>query len=303
MATSSPIRLLVFAFATMAPSSALAALDHAKIEQITGLKGMLNLEEGVFKVTAPRSDVGVTVNEWKMPPFMGLTSWAAFMPAVKSEAMVMGDLVLFADEINPAMSVALDAGMEVTALHNHFASDNPPVYFMHIEGEGSIEQLAGGVKAALDKIQEIRSHNPVPGDIFPTPFTPEKNAIDGSVIEEALAVKGQAKDGMFKVVIGRKVKMPCGCEAGKEMGINTWAAFAGTDDNAFVDGDFAVTSAELQPVLRSLRSSGIHIVAIHQHMTNEEPRLIFFHYVGRGSVAQLSKALRNAIETQAAQKP
>jgi hypothetical protein len=266
-------------------------LDTEKIEKITGLKGSTNEAEGVFKVTSPRSDVKVRVDDWEMPPFMGLTSWAAFLRGKKAEAMVMGDLVLFEDEVNPAMSAALDAGLSVTALHNHFFFDNPKVYFMHIGGEGTVEALAGGVRAALDRVKAIRAAHPVPAGSFGGKI-PERSSISPAPIEEALGVKPQVKDGMAKAVIGRKVTMPCGCEAGKEMGVNTWAAFAGTDADAVVDGDFAVTADELQPVLKALRGAGIHIVAIHHHMSHEQPRMLFLHYWGRGAVPDLLKGLK-----------
>src|SRR6266404_3624551 len=132
-------------------------LDTAATEQITGLKGSLNEQENVFKVTSTRSDLKITVDGWTMPPFMGLTSWAAFTPAAKRQVMVMGDLVLFQDEVNPVMTTLLDNGLSVTALHNHFFYDEPKVYFMHIGGEGSAEKLATGVRQALDKVKEIRA--------------------------------------------------------------------------------------------------------------------------------------------------
>src|SRR6266849_3084741 len=119
-----------------------AELDTAKIDSVTGLKGKLNSEEGVYKVSQPRTDLKISVDKWEMPPFMGLTSWAAFMPGMKAEAMVMGDLVLMQDEVNPVMSAALDNGLQVTALHNHFFFDEPKVYFMHIGGEGDTATLA-----------------------------------------------------------------------------------------------------------------------------------------------------------------
>jgi hypothetical protein len=277
-------------------------LNTAGIEQITGLKGALNTNEGVFKVTAPRNDVKITVDGWTMPPFMGLTSWAAFSEGKQEEAMVMGDLVLFQDEVNPVMSAALDSGLSVTALHNHFFFDEPKVYFMHIGGEGEASKLAGGVRKALDKVKEIRTANPQPLTKFGGTPVPPGNAVSGRIIEDILGVKGQDKDGMFKVVIGRTVKMPCGCEMGKEMGVNTWAAFAGTDDNAVVDGDFAVVENELQPVLKSLRAEGINIVAIHHHMTTEQPRMLFLHYWGRNKAASLAHSLKKALDAQEAAK-
>lgn len=273
-----------------------AVLDTTKIEEITGLKGTLNEAEGVFKITQPRGDVKVSVDGWQMPPFMGLTSWAAFSEGKKAPAMVMGDLVLFQDEVNAVMSTALDAGLTVTALHNHFFYDDPKVYFMHIGGEGDVEKLAAGVKAALGKVKEIRSAKPQLDRNFGQPFAPTANSIPGPRVEEVLGMKGQGKDGMFKVVVGRKAKMPCGCEIGKEMGVNTWAAFAGSEENAVVDGDFVVLESELQPVLKSLRKDGLNVVAIHHHMTMEEPRYLFLHYWGRGPVSKLAQAVKNALD-------
>lgn len=273
------------------------ALDNAMIDDLTGLKGTFNEQEKVFKVTVPRGDLGVTVDDWKMPAFMGLTTWAAFADGKAEEAMIMGDFVLLEDEVNPVMSVLLDSGLTVTALHNHFFYDNPKVYFMHIGGEGATEMLAVGVKAALDKVKEIRAAAPQPARSFGGGI-PEKSAITTAPLVALLGGKPQEKDGMVKFVIGRTAKMSCGCEVGKEMGVNTWAAFAGTDDNAIVDGDFACLESELQAVLKSLRKGGINIVAIHHHMTMEEPRYIFLHYWGRGKAADLAAVLKTALSKQ-----
>ena len=273
-------------------------LDTAKIEEITGLKGTWSATEGVFKVSAPRTDLKVSVDRWTMPPFMGLTSWAAFQKGKAAETMVMGDLVLLQDEVNPVMSELLGAGVAVTALHNHFFYDEPKAYFMHLGGEGETQALAHGVRRALDKVKEIRAAHPEPPPGFGGEALPEKSSITGKAIEEIIGQKGQTQDGMFKVVIGRQTKSACGCELGKEMGVNTWAAFAGSDENAVVDGDFAVLEAELQGVLKSLRASGINIVAIHHHMTLETPRILFLHYWGRGKAADLARGVKTALDTE-----
>jgi hypothetical protein len=274
-----------------------AALDTATIEAITGLKGVSNQKEGTFKVSKPRDDVSVTVEQTHMAPFMGLTSWAAFMPSGKDSAMVMGDMVLFEDEVNPVMSAALNAGLQVTALHNHFFFDKPKVYFMHIGGEGSVPRLAQGVKAIFDTEKQIRTKAPAPLDSFGLGSLPAKNAIDGSEISQVFGQKGDAKNGMYKVTIGRAVQM-AGMQMGNTMGINTWAAFAGTSDDALVVGDFAVLENELQTVLKTLRGANINIVAIHQHMTGEDPRMIFLHYYGRGKALDLAQGVKAAINTQ-----
>ncbi len=278
------------------PSLALAALDTAQIETGTGLKGAFNEAEGVFKVTSPRRDVKVSVDGAQLPPFMGLTSWAAFTEGKKAPAMVMGDLVLLQDEVNPVMSAALAAGLEVTALHNHFFYDEPKVFFMHIGGEGETAKLAAGVRSALDAVKAVRAASAEPAKTFGKPLA-ATSSIAAAPLETALGGKAQTKDGMAKFVFGRSAKMPCGCTVGMEMGVNTWAAFAGTDDDALVDGDFCVLPGELQGVLKSLRKSGVNIVAIHQHMTMEEPRFIFLHYWGRGPAVVLAQSLKAALTT------
>lgn len=290
-------RLCCFSLFTLTYAQG-ASLDTATIEQITGVKGTMNTNEGVFKVTSPRNDVKVAVDGWTMPPFMGLASWAAFTEQKADDVMVMGDTVLFQDEVNPVISVALDNGLAVTALHNHFFYDDPKVYFMHISGMGDAKTLATAVRKIWDKIKEVRAANSKPASSFGLATMPATNSITGQTIEDLLGVKGQANNGMFKVVIGRATKMPCGCEMTKDMGVNTWAAFAGSDDNAVVDGDFAVLESELQAVLKSLRHDGINIVAIHSHMTQESPRILFLHYWGRGKAEDLAKALKSALATQ-----
>jgi hypothetical protein len=275
-----------------------SGLDTARIESITGLKGVLNEKENTIKVSKPRNDVAISVEQVRLTPFMGFTSWAAFTPGIKDSVMVMGDMVLFEDEVNPVMSVALDSGLEVTALHNHFFFDEPKVYFMHIGGEGAVDKLAEGVRAIFDKVKEIRTANPQPTKSFGLGQLPEKNSIEGEAISQVFAQKGDAKDGMYKVTIGRETKMACGCTVGNTMGINTWAAFAGTSDDALVVGDFVMLENELQTVLKTLRGNGINIVAIHQHMIGENPRMMFLHYYGRGKALALAQAVKSAINTQ-----
>src|SRR2546423_4414698 len=172
---------ILIALTLMASTGVRAAdksLDTVKIEQITGVKGVMNSEEGVFKVSIPRGDVKVSVDGTPLPPYMGLTSWAAFQFGMGDNAMVMGDIVLFQDEVNPVMSAALDSGLTVTALHNHFFYDEPRVYFMHIGGEGATDALAKGVKAALDAVKQVREAKKKPADSFGAEKLPAKSSID-----------------------------------------------------------------------------------------------------------------------------
>jgi hypothetical protein len=283
-----------------APASSPPISERA-VAEATGVEKAETSADGVVKASFPRKDVEVAVDGWKIPPFMGVTSWAAFTSGKRgvAEAMVMGDLVLFEDEVNPVLSALLEHGVEVTALHNHFFYDVPHVFFMHIGGEGSVAELGAGVKAAMATINDIRRKTPKPGHGFGAPALGPKSNLDAGKLEAVLGVKGQAKDGMFKASMGRKATASCGCSVGKTMGVNTWAGFAGTDASAVVDGDFAVSEGELQPVLRSLRASGINVVAIHHHMSGETPRILFLHYWGRGKAEDLAAAVKKALDLTA----
>jgi hypothetical protein len=282
-----------------------AAIEEKAVADATGVEKAEKSPDGVVKASFPRKDVEVAVDGWKVAPFMGLTSWVAFTPGKKgvADAMIMGDLVLFEDEINPVMSVLFEHNVQVTAIHNHFFYDTPHVFFMHVGGEGTVTGLGAGVRAAMDKIAEIRKKAPKPAHGYGLAALPAKNAIDAANVEAALGVKGQAKDGMFKATMGRGATASCGCAIGKTMGVNTWAAFAGNDENAVVDGDFAVAENELQPVLKSLRAGGINIVAIHHHMSGETPRILFLHYWGRGKATDLAATVKKALDLTAWDKP
>lgn len=275
-------------------------LDTQKIDKSIGAKGNLIEAEGVYKIAFPRDDVSISVDGRRMEPFLGLTSWAAFKSGVATECMIMGDLVLLEDEVSAAMDACLQAGIEVTALHNHFFFDEPKVYFMHIGGEGPIDKFATGVRRAIDAAKLIRTKSPAPVRSFGLSAVPTANTISARQLDEVFGIQGTSKDGMYKAVFGRTVKMSCGCEVGKEMGVNTWAAFAGSDEFALVDGDFAVLEDELQQVLKLLRKSGIHVVAIHHHMISESPRMLFLHYWGVGKAIDLARGVKSALAAQLA---
>ncbi len=277
----------------MATPMGQAGLDTAKIERLTGVKGQLNAKEGVLKVNVPRSDLNITVAGVKLTPPMGLTSWAAFAKAGQ-QTMVMGDMVMLEDQVNPVMDVVLENGLEVTALHNHFFWDSPKVMFMHIGGVGEEERLATAVGRVFARIRETSGGK---GRIPYTELDPARTSLDPRKIEEILGVKGEMANGVFKITVGRTTKMD-GYEIGNAMGVNTWAAFVGGDDQAVVDGDFAMLKSEVQSVLKALRRAGINVVAIHQHMTMESPRVIFLHYWGTGPTSALARGLKAALDSQ-----
>ena len=285
---------IALVWGTMLPVAGEAALDTATIERLTGAKGELNEQEKVFKVSMPRQDLEITIAGVTMTPPMGLTSWAAFQQA-GDRVMVMGDMVLLEDQVNPVMSVALAHGLEVTALHNHFFWDTPKVMFMHIGGMGSEAKLAEAVGKVFARITETSGGK---GEVPRVALRPAETSLDPQVIEGILSAKGQLSNGVYKVTIGRTTMMDGGHEVGNAMGVNTWAAFVGSNEQAVVDGDVAMLEGELQAVLKALRGAGINVVAIHNHMTMEMPRIVFLHYWGVGPTRELAKGLKAALDTQ-----
>jgi Domain of Unknown Function (DUF1259) len=264
-----------------------AALNTARIEQLTGLKGKMDEKEGAFKVSYPRNDIGSTAAGVKLTPPLGLTAWAAFSGG-GAHTMVMGDIVLTEDQVNPAMSTALDNGLEVTALHNHFFWDSPKIMFMHIGGMGDEEKLAAAVGKVFAALKEK-------GEVPTADVDPPKGTIDPAKLDAFFGKKGDFNNGVYKATWGRTTKEH-GMTLGNTMGVNTWAAFAGSEAKAVVDGDFAMLESEMQDVLKALRHNNINIVAIHSHMSGEQPRILFLHYWGIGPAEQLAKAVMAALK-------
>ncbi len=266
---------------------------YAKIDRLTNAQGQYFEKEKVYKVGFPRSDLKPDIAGVRLTPAMGLGVWAAFM-IMGDQAMVMGDTVLSEDQVNPVMGAVLDNSLEVTAIHNHFFWDSPKIMFMHISGTGDTEKLAAAVGKVFAKIKETSGGK---GEKPYADIDSAKTTLDPARIENIIGVKGQMTNGVYKITIGRKTNMR-GMEVGNAMGVNTWAAFAGSDEKAVVDGDFVMFEEEVQSVLKALRGAGINIVALHNHMLMESPRMIFLHFWGIGLTTDLAKGLRAALDTQ-----
>lgn len=291
------VGLLVSALASVGWYNAAAdspRLDAEKIGTAADTKATTT-RDGVVRIAWARTDVAVTVDSMPLKPFAGLGSWAAFTPS-RHGAMVMGDTVVFQDEVTPAMDAAFAGGLEVTGLHNHFFHDEPKVYFMHIGGQGDPEKLAAAVKSVWDAIKKVRSDHAAPAKRF-TGDIPREGKIDTSAIEKVLGAKSATQQGVVKVTVGREGEMH-GVKVGGSMGLTTWAAFSGSDELAAVDGDFIMTAPEVQPVLRALRKGGLHIVALHNHMIGEKPAFYFTHFWGKGPTRKLAAALHDALAAQ-----
>jgi hypothetical protein len=263
------------------------AADFQEVEKILGAPGQM--QEGAFVVRFARSDILVTKEGEPIPTALGFGSWTAWKE-MGNEVMVMGDLVLLENEINPVISALEEANVQVTALHNHFLNIEPRVMYMHIYGMGPAGGLARGIRSALNK-----TSTPSPDAALPRGFQPSLK-LDTKRIEQIIGQPGQAGGGVFKITIGRPGVTMEGVEMTSSMGLNTWAAFAGTEDRAHVAGDVAMTAKEVNFVIRELRKGGINLTAVHNHMLDEEPRIFFLHYWGTGPAVKLAETVRAAFD-------
>lgn len=267
-------------------------LDTLAIERITGIKGKSNNSE--YKITIPQNDLSVEVDGFKVIPAMGLSTWIDFAPA-PGGTMIMGDLVLTENDLKPVQQEVIRQGLTITAIHNHFVRNHPNVMYMHIGGSGKTEAVAGQAKAVLDKIKEVRGNDPFKGNASSESAANSLNTAD---LDRILKYKGEMNKGVYKYTIARPdvLLREHGIPVTSFMGFNTWAAFQGTPDHAAVAGDFTMTEDEVAPVIKTLIENGIEVVAVHNHMVHEQPRIFFLHYWGVGNAAQLAKALRAALD-------
>jgi hypothetical protein len=265
------------------------ALDIARLEQVLGMKGVT--KGGEYKVTVPQNDLNVVVDGFKIIPPMGLGSWAAFTTAPDG-AMVMGDIVVTETDLKPVQQEVIRQGLTVTAIHNHFLRDEPHVMYMHIGGMGSEEKLAQGVKAVLEKVKELRAMNPADGSKEPVEFS-----LDTVKLNNILGSTGEMSRGVYKHTIGRPdVDLKDhNSEVTSFLGFNTWAAWQGAPEKAAVAGDFAMLENEVAGVIKALVENGIEVVAVHNHMVHEEPRIFFLHYWGVGPAEKLATGLKAAL--------
>ncbi len=260
------------------------AADINEAEKILGVTGQM--QEGAVVFSFPRSDLKITIDGEPVPTALGFGSWTAWK-AMGDEFMVMGDLVLLEREINPVISALTEANINVTAIHNHFIGEDPHIMYMHIGGMGMVSTLAKGIRNALDKTATPKT---------PTLTSSPALALDTKHIEEIIGHIGKAGGGVFKIVLGRQGVKMSGVELTASMGLNTWAAFAGTNERAHVAGDVAMTALEVNKVIRELRKGGINIAAVHNHMLDEQPRIFFLHYWGTGPSEKLAETVRNAFD-------
>ncbi len=266
--------------------------DYKAVLDTLGRQG--DFKEGVLKVNIPRSDLKVTVAGVPTPTPFGFGGWIALTKGTGMDVM-MGDLVLTQDEVNPVMSAVLAQGLDVTALHNHFFWESPRMYYMHVHGHGTPADLAKRIKPALDLIGKTATR---PEAASALSSTVTGGTMDTAALAKIVGTPGEQNGQVYKITIGRpdlKVQ-EMGAPINARMGLNTWAAFFGTDANAVVAGDVAMLDSEVTPVLKALRANGIDVVAIHHHMTGTQPTVIFLHYWGQGPAQKLAAAVRAAVD-------
>jgi Domain of Unknown Function (DUF1259) len=261
--------------------------DYQQVLSTLGRQG--DLKANVLKVNVPRNDLSVTVAGVKTPTPFGFGGWVAFTKGANAEDVMMGDLVLTQDEVNPVMSALLDHGIDVTALHNHFFWDEPRMFYMHVHGHGAAADLAARLKPALDMIAKGAA---------PAAPAAVSSTLDTAKIAQIVGRPGDQMGSVYKITVGRddlSIK-EMGATINARMGLNTWAAFVGTNESAAIAGDVAMLAGEVTPVLKSLRRSGISVVAIHHHMTGTEPAIYFLHYWGTGSAEKLATGFKAALD-------
>jgi hypothetical protein len=284
--------VLSLTFASLARAQEMPAA-YKQVLDTLGKTG--DFKDNVLKVNIPRNDLSVTVANVKTPTPFGFGGWVAMSKGTGGMDVMMGDLVLTQEEVNPVMSALLDNGLEATALHNHFFWDEPRMFYMHVHGHGSPAELARKVKPALDLIG--KSTNRLAATPAAPPTAAPASAIDTAKIAQIAGHQGEQNGAVYKITVGRDdLKLTeMGTPINSRMGLNTWAAFVGTNANAAIAGDVAMLANEVTPVLKVLRQNGIDVVAIHHHMTGTNPTIYFLHYWGTGPADKLAIAFKAAL--------
>ena len=269
--------------------------EYQRVLSALGRQG--DYKANVLKVNIPRNDLRVKVAGIDTPTPFGFGGWVAMTKGDGGHEVLMGDLVLTQDEVNPVMSALLKEGLDVTALHNHFFWEEPRIFYMHVHGMGTADALTQKLKPAIALIGASAPAPAASGSAPPAPAA-AASALNTAALAKTIGTEGEQSGAVYKITIGRddlQVRQ-LGAPINARMGLNTWAAFVGTDAKAAVAGDVAMLASEVTPVLKALRDHGLDVVAIHHHMTDTQPTIFFLHYWGTGPAATLAEGVRAAVE-------
>jgi len=270
--------------------------EYAAVGEFLGKKG--DYKADVYKIGIPRSDLKVRVQNIPLPTSFGFSGWVAMTKGDGGNEVLMGDLPLLEGEVNPVMSALLENGFEVTAIHNHFFYMEPMLYFMHIHGHGNAMDLAQRLKPVLELIGKAKPDDTDTDEDRHTARLLASGTLDSSALDKIVGATGDKMGDVYKYTIGRSDLhlTEMGAKINARMGLNTWAAFYGSDEEAVIAGDVAMLSGEVQDVLKLMRSHNIEVVAMHHHMIGTDPQIIFMHYWGHGKAADLAAAFKSALD-------
>jgi Domain of Unknown Function (DUF1259) len=294
MSTNGLVRAMALTALLVTPLTAQAQDVPQEYQQVLStLDKPGDFKDNVLKVNIPRNDVKVTVAGVATPTPFGFGGWVAMTKGDGGHQVLMGDLVLLQEEVNPVMSALLENGLDVSALHNHLLWDEPRMFYMHVHGHGTAADLAKKLKPAIDLIGKSAASS-TPSS---APPAAAQSTLNTAKLVEIVGAQGEQTGAVYKFTLPRQdlkvVEM--GATINARMGLNTWAAFTGTNDKAAIAGDVAMLESEVTPVLKALRKNGLDVVAIHHHMTADRPMIIFLHYWGTGPAETLATGFKAAV--------